>query len=52
MGEAADDAYEAAEREQGRRRALMAACGCARPHWEPDEDGLMECLSCGTVVDE
>lgn len=52
MGDVADDAYAAAEREEDLRWVLMNACDCKNPTWKRDQDGLLECQSCGTVVDE
>lgn len=53
MGDAADDARRAAEREDERNGTLARACPCPKPVWiRDDEDGLMECQTCGTVVDE
>lgn len=52
MGDVADDAYAAAEREEELRRILADSCGCKNPRWKRDDDGLLECQSCGTLVDE
>lgn len=52
MGDAADDAYAAAEREEDLKVILMAACGCRSLRWKRGEDGLLECQSCRMVVDE
>lgn len=51
MGDAADDVFDAAMREQEARDCLEGACPCKGWHWFQNEDGLYECRQCGEVVD-
>lgn len=55
MGDAADDLYAAAEREEALHATLRKTCpkNSDRPcNWNRNDDGLLECLTCGNVIDE
>lgn len=53
MGDAADDMFDAAMREEERRLAVLKSCPDRSKtcNWELDEDGLLECKTCGELVD-
>jgi hypothetical protein len=55
MGDVADDAERAAEREEELREVLLSVCeqtpkgkNCI---WDINDDGLYECQTCGKVTD-
>ena len=54
MSEHSDDGFDRAMREEEMDRLLRSVCernrkGC---HWDRDEDGMLECRTCGKAVDE
>lgn len=51
MGDAADDMYDAALREEEIRSCLRSACPCEGWHWFQNEEGMYECRECGEVAD-
>jgi hypothetical protein len=51
MGDAADDMFDVALREQAQHDMLRRACPCQDWHWFQNEDGFYECRECGAQVD-
>lgn len=53
MSEQSDDGFDRWLSHEDDRLTLLSECERDRTscHWEPNDDGLMECRTCGKVVD-